>query len=120
MVEQLSAGDAVWIFDVTKIGAVFGLRPAKRFDADRGWLADQHLTESLVGGRGGIAGPVETFCLKVHLALVCAGDLRWVFVWESAISMEIGCPAEHDGGDRGWADGRVVPERVLGVVEAAL
>jgi hypothetical protein len=120
MIKQLPAGDAVWIFDAAELGAAIRLRAAKRFDGDHGWLANQHLTERGVGGRGGITGPVETFRLEVRVALVHARDLRRVFVWKPAIFVAGGCPAEHVGGYRGWRDGRVGPERVLWVVEAAL
>jgi hypothetical protein len=41
-------------------------------------------------------------------------------VWESAIFVVRGCPAEDGSRDRGWRDSRVVPEWVLGVVNAAL
>lgn len=100
MIEQLSAGDAVWIFDAAELGAVIRLG-AERVDDDYGWLADQRLTERGVGGRGGIAGPLETFRLEVHVALVYVGDSGWVFVWKPAIFVAGGCPAEHGGGDRG-------------------
>mgnify|MGYP001224104730 CR=1 FL=1 len=72
MIEELAAGDAVGVFDASHLGAraVVDSGEAGGVDGDSGRLADQYTAERVVGGGGGVAGPVETFCFEMHVALI--------------------------------------------------
>lgn len=72
VVEELATGDAVLVFDAAHLGVG---PPVERGEADGvegdcGRLTDQHVAEMVVDGGGAVAGPVETFCLEMHVALI--------------------------------------------------